>query len=314
MNTSYLVIGDVVIDIIADLGFNIIDIPVGASIDIKAGKITPGGGGNIASALSYLGVKAGLVGKCGADPFCDFYENDMKTYGTNTHLIRTDEAPTGYVISILSKNGERTMIVNPGANAELSIDDIEKKLKELLSYDSLFIHGYSLQRSKQAEAIVHLAEHFVDSGKKVYVDPSTTSLIEHNRELVKHIFSLSTGIFLNEEEAASYTKTNYIEDIVERMMEESELVVIKLGFKGSMVLHNNQVKIYQPYIVKPTDTTGAGDSYDAAFLAMLSKGENIDKAADFANWFAAKTITLYGPRTFPSIEEIENKLREYLDK
>ena len=311
MSTSYLVIGDVVIDIIADLGFNITDIPVGASIDIKAGRITPGGGGNIASALSYLGVRAGLVGKCGRDPFCDYYESDLKSYGTNTHLIRTPDAPTGYVISILSKNGERTMIVNPGANAELSIDDLEEIMDTLISYDALFIHGYSLQRRKQAEAIVHLAEHFVESGKKVYVDPSTTSLIEKDRELVKHIFSISSGIFLNEEEAAKYTKTSYIEDIVERMMIEADLVVIKLGFKGSLVIFNGQVKVYPPYIVKPTDTTGAGDSYDAAFLAMLSKGEPVDKAADFANWFAAKTITLYGPRTFPSFEEIEDKLRDY---
>ncbi|MGQ4892873.1 MAG: carbohydrate kinase family protein [Candidatus Njordarchaeia archaeon] len=310
MVADFLVVGDVVIDIIADLGIPFEEIRFAASMDLKSGKITPGGGGNIAAAMGYLGNNVLFLGKGGNDVLCHFYEDDLRNYGVEPLILKSEEKSTGYVISLISSDVERTMLVYPGANEDLKIEEIEKLYGKLKQFNNLFVHGYSLQRPKQAEAILFLVECFHDENKRIFFDPSTSTLIEKNRAIIETMLEHSNGILLNIDEAISFTKKTALEDIVEFMTGICDLVALKMGHKGSLIIDEMEIYWSPPYIVKPVDPTGAGDAYDAAFLSLYLETGDIKIAADFANWFSAQTITKYGPRTFPSKKEIENKIRK----
>ena len=303
-----LVVGDIVIDIIADLGFSFGEIAFAASSDLRGGRVVPGGGGNVASAMAFLGLGVLFTGKCGDDVLCDYYERDLSSYGVNVLIHRCSERPTGFVISLLSSDAERTMLVHPGANLCFSVEDVESSMKTYLESSSLFVHGYSLQRDSQAEAIIHLARKFKSSGKRIFLDPSTTTLFERNKFYVEELISLSFGLILNYEEAKVYTGSEALEDVVDNLTGVAELVVIKLGYKGSLVLEGEDIFYLKPYFVDVKDTTGAGDAYDAAFLSVYLRNGDVVKAADFANWFSSRVIMDYGPRSFPSREEVLDKL------
>jgi ribokinase len=312
LNYDFIVLGDVVIDIIADTGLHFKDLRFAASTDLKTGKITPGGGGNVAAALGYLNNKVLFLGKGGNDVLCDYYVNDLRKYGVEPLILRSDEKATGFVISLISSDVERTMLVFPGANEELTVDEIKTQINKLLKGDNLFIHGYSLQRPKQAEAITFIAEEFHKRDKKVYLDPSTSTLIERKRELVEEVINRSYGLLLNFDEAKTLTNASALEDVVDGLIDLCHIVVLKMGNKGSIVITKKDIYYSRPLQVVPVDTTGAGDAYDAAFLSIYNITGDIRKASDFANWFSAITITKYGPRTFPSLETVQKKINEIL--
>jgi fructoselysine 6-kinase len=75
----------------------------------------------------------------------------------------------------------------------------------------------------------------------------------------------------------------------------NHLVVITLGESGSLALQNGkEVSAFVENPVKMVDSTGAGDSFAAAFLASHMNGEVLSKALEFANTHAAKTVQHLG--------------------
>ena len=75
------------------------------------------------------------------------------------------------------------------------------------------------------------------------------------------------------------------------------LVALKLGSEGSLIAtRQRQVRI-PPYKVEAVDATGAGDTFDGAFLTRLLAGDDPETAARYANVAAALSTTGYGAVT-----------------
>ena len=75
------------------------------------------------------------------------------------------------------------------------------------------------------------------------------------------------------------------------------LVAMKLGSEGSLIAtRQRQVRI-PPYKVEAVDATGAGDTFDGAFLTRLLAGDDPETAARYANVAAALSTTGYGAVT-----------------
>ncbi len=75
----------------------------------------------------------------------------------------------------------------------------------------------------------------------------------------------------------------------------NKIIVITLGEKGSLALVKGvefSAPIEKP--VKMIDSTGAGDSFAAAFLAHYSRGISVSESLLLANAYAAKTVMHLG--------------------
>jgi len=84
-------------------------------------------------------------------------------------------------------------------------------------------------------------------------------------------------------------------------------VVITLGEKGSFVVTQKKSKLVPAIKVKPVDTTGAGDAFNAGLAFALAEGKEIEEAARFANFVAALKITRLGAQEgLPSRAEVED--------
>ena len=75
------------------------------------------------------------------------------------------------------------------------------------------------------------------------------------------------------------------------------LVALKMGSEGSLIATKDRRTRVPPFKVDAVDATGAGDTFDGAFLTRLLAGDAPDVAARYANVAAALSTTGYGAVT-----------------
>ncbi len=86
-----------------------------------------GNGGNVAAALSRLGVEVELAGYTGADMIGEHSRATLANLGVVTDkLLRHPTASTGTSVITLSPGGERSIIFVNGANALFDLDTVPK--------------------------------------------------------------------------------------------------------------------------------------------------------------------------------------------
>jgi sugar/nucleoside kinase (ribokinase family) len=95
-------------------------------------------------------------------------------------------------------------------------------------------------------------------------------------------------IFLpNEDEACRISGKPDAESAIETLAKRIPLVAVKCGKRGALVQKATQRWLVPAVPVTPLDTIGAGDSFDAGFLAAYLRGETPDACAAFGNRIAA---------------------------
>lgn len=75
------------------------------------------------------------------------------------------------------------------------------------------------------------------------------------------------------------------------------LVALKMGADGALIATTGKRTRIAPHRVEAVDATGAGDTFDGAFLTRLLAGDNPETAARYANVAAALSTTGYGAVT-----------------
>ena len=75
------------------------------------------------------------------------------------------------------------------------------------------------------------------------------------------------------------------------------LVALKMGSEGSLIATKDERTRVPPHKVAAVDATGAGDTFDGAFLTRLLVGDDAVSAARYANVAAALSTTGYGAVT-----------------
>ena len=98
-----------------------------------------GSAGNTIRAMAQLGCKVGFIGKVGPDTTGDFFVQALENLKVAPTVFRGKER-SGKCVSLISPDGERTMVTHLGAALELSAEEIEPAVFE--GYDCLYMEGY----------------------------------------------------------------------------------------------------------------------------------------------------------------------------
>ena len=87
----------------------------------------PGGkGANQAVAAAKLGAKVSMIGRVGVDDFGKALLANLNSVGVNSDLVRQDcSAATGIALITVEDSGENNIVLAPGANMKLSVEDVE---------------------------------------------------------------------------------------------------------------------------------------------------------------------------------------------
>jgi len=94
-----------------------------------------------------------------------------------------------------------------------------------------------------------------------------------------------------------------------------QTVVVTLGARGSLAVSAEDAALVPGWQVAVQDTTGAGDTFNAAFLTATLRGLSLEERLVFANGAAALATTGLGPRgCLPTVADVELFLNQRLAK
>jgi sugar/nucleoside kinase (ribokinase family) len=284
------VIGDAMIDIV---------LPLSEELDLQGGitntkaRISLGGIANVASCISKLGGKSSFIGKIGDDYWGRTFIKGLDKNKVIKNVFVSKMKPTGIVFVLLIPNKERIFIVDRGANAELSYDEIDLDL--ILNSDYLYFAGFSFQDEKAGKAIQKAAKEASESNVTIIFNPGAPALAKSFRDSFHDIMKKYVDLLiLNHVEGQYLTGIAEEESLIRYLLDLVDKVVLTKGDKGSIVATKNNIYNIKAYPTRTVDTTGAGDAYGAAFIYGLSRGWMEDKCGEFASKIAAKIVSQKG--------------------
>jgi sugar/nucleoside kinase (ribokinase family) len=294
MTAKVLCIGDVMLDVVTKIA--VVPSQINYGSDTPAQISTHGGGaaGNVASWLTRTDARSTIVGHVGNDAAGSALVSEFDALGVRHHNLVVDNGHSGVVVVLVDPTGERTMFPDNGANSGLHIGD----LPELDEYNAVYISGYSpldpLSRTGIKEMIVKIKT----AGLPIFYDPASVGgMKEVDTAEVKSWLTSMDVLLLNEEEAIYLTGESDVEKSLEILLQSCETVVIKLGSKGAIGKTRNGESISIPAV--PTtvvDTTGAGDSFAAGFIAHYATKKDLHRALVAGAQVASHCVAIVGAR------------------
>ena len=268
-----------------------------------------GSADNTIRAMARLGSEVGFIGKVGHDNTGDRFEQALRNLGIEGKIFR-GESPSGKCISLVSPDGERTMLTYLGAAAEMHAEDISPAIFE--GYDCLYIEGYLVQEHSLIETAIRTAK---EQGLQVAIDLASFNVVEENREFLHNIVKKYIDIvFANEDEARVFSGEAEPINALQYISEMCDLVVVKIGMKGALIKHKGEViHIGIMAAAKRVDTTGAGDFYAAGFMYGLCEGLSLRQCGTIGAITAGKVIEVVGPtlgeEAWSDIEMLVNRVK-----
>jgi len=260
-----------------------------------------GGGGSAANfsvAVARLGLGSRFLGSVGNDQFGDMLIKELESEGVDTKFIkRISHEKTGTVIVIVGLDGSKRMIRYSGANLGLTPNDITNDVMNGVSH----VH-VALGRTEIIEVAKRIAK---SMGLTVSVDGGTP-LAKKGLDVIKDIMNDVDIWFMNSFEARELGHSENVvkaaENIVSRVRVRE--LIVTLGPRGALLLRDGEVKYSDAFKVPPIDTTGAGDTFAAAYtVASVLDLDPIDKLV-FANATASLKVTKRGARSSPKLNEV----------
>jgi sugar/nucleoside kinase (ribokinase family) len=249
-----------------------------------------GSAGNTIRAMSRLGCSTGFAGKVGHDSTGDFYESALVNLGVEPFVFRGTEH-SGRCVSLVSPDGERTMVTFLGAALELSASEVTRSLFE--GYDCLYLEGYLVQNHELISTAARTAR---EAGLKVAIDLASFNVVEENREFLRTLVAENIDIlFANEAEAFAFTGEEEPLNALQAISQMTELAIVKTGMSGALIKNGSEVvHVGIMKAAQRVDTTGAGDFYAAGFMYGLCEGLSLRQCGTIGAITAGKVIEVVG--------------------
>jgi ribokinase len=266
-----------------------------------------GKGQNQAVAAARAGVATTFIGAVGADSFGEMVRAGLIGEKIEVSQLRTSDKPTGTALIAVDGTGENTIIVEPGANSDMTT---------LTSADSAAISTASalvMQLEIPLDTVIEAARIARAVGTRVILNAAPM------QALPPALLDTLDVLIVNEHEAAELARDNglafELEGLGERLLTLVPTVIVTLGAKGASLHRLGSDELLVPaHRVTAVDATGAGDTFCGAFAAGIVQGMTADGALRFAG--AAASISVQSHGAVPSIpmrDAIDARAKESAD-
>lgn len=284
-------------------------------------KVGIQGGGtaaNTAVALAKLDMDVAFVGTVGDDQYGRFVIQDFKNAGVDvTGLVADSTLNTVGVFAFVDDRGERYLWGWPRERQSFKVlDEDLVPMHMLLEADWVHSSGMCLTYDTSArETIIRIFEKAhrigiptsfdlnlrVDDG---VLDPDFASALERIIPNVDYLLGSGpdefaylghAGIFAN---AARYAQGD-------------RTVIVRDGANGSIALTKDGRVDCPAFKVRVEDTIGAGDVYNAGFIAAQLSGASLWRSLEQGNAVSAYKVERTGARSSPDRRQLDCFLKEH---
>ena len=264
-------------------------------------KNSGGSAANTAVALQLQNTRCALVSRVGDDEIGRELTKNLDKLGIDLSCLQV-YGQTGYTITMIEPNGERTMFSFRGCK------DYEPQITEtmqeiLKAAKVLYISGYMLQEPKQADYVIKVARQAKQTGCITMLDPSPV-IGEIPKDVLADILLYTDVLLPNKNELLTLSECDNLEAGIKNLLGSVQCVVVKLGSQGSRFVAREDFSLADGSKltshmdcevpadeIRAVDTTGAGDSFNAGFISAFLLGGTPKIWLKAGNEPAAKVIT-----------------------
>ena len=262
----------------------------------------PGGkGANQAVSAAKLGAPTSLIGRLGRDAFGEQLRAFLASQGIDLTAVKDSAgAATGTALITLAK-ADNTIVVIPGANAEVSPEDVAQVA---LTASDVAVSQFEIPQA----TIVAFFRQARAAGATTILNPAPASAFD------SALFALIDVLVLNETELGFLTgialgdtpTLPQVSDAVRALdPRDDQTVCVTLGARGAVAVTGSKARLVEGRAVTAVDTTGAGDCFVGALAARLSQGAPIADAIGYANIAASISVQRIGAGpSMPTAEEV----------
>jgi sugar/nucleoside kinase (ribokinase family) len=249
---------------------------------------------NAATALARLGFSVEVVGKIGSDPFGDFLVGALAERSIGAGGVKRDpEVGTSGTMVMVAPDGERRFVHYIGANARLTLDDIDFAM--VAEAAILHVAGSLVLPGIDGEPTAELLRRAKEAGVKTFLDvvwDDTGRWMEDVGPCLPFLDYFVPSL----PEAQAITGREDPKEAARFLLDQGVRTIgLKMGAQGCLVMAVEGTSIRQPaFQVDVVDATGAGDAFAAGFIAGVYQGWPLEKTARFANAVGALCVTGLG--------------------
>ena len=254
----------------------------------------PGGkGANQAVAAVRLGAEVALVGATGDDAFGKQLRDDLAVEGVGlNHVVQLADSASG-TASITVAGGENQIIVVPAANARVTPAQVEAAQSLIARADAVLVQMEIPLET--VEATLRLGHRL---GVPVILNPAPA------QKLPTEWLQLARYVTPNQHELAILLGAAPDEDFRQLMRRAPGPVVLTRGGDGAWYREQDKPFHQSGFKVDVVDSTGAGDTFNAALAVFLKEG--LPEAVRKACAAAALSVTKLGAQGgMPSQREVD---------
>jgi sugar/nucleoside kinase (ribokinase family) len=282
------------------------DKALGRSLGVYAG----GTESNVACAASRLGWRSAVFGEVGDDPHAQLLIDDFQRHGVSTeHLAQRRDSASAMTTVFVGGGGERAIVYvpmkrraesaperRPGFAATLA----DSRCVYTMPYDAVAFARLSTAARAAGTRVA------IDVEREVAGDPATLAALLGGCDVA----------FFNESGFLSASGRIPSRQALGDMLAAGgpRVIVVSLGARGAIAASADDWAVQPAWPARVIDTTGAGDSFNAAFLVARRRWRSLAACLAFACAAASRTVQAVGARSgLATLQNMATMLGEAAD-
>jgi sugar/nucleoside kinase (ribokinase family) len=268
--------------------------------------VSGGSAANTAAGIASFGARAGFIGKVRNDETGRHFARDLKAISVHYDVALAEDGPaTARSFILVTPDGERTMNTYLGACQNLTPDDVNPDTVRASSI--VYLEGYLWDPPAAKEAFRKAVRIAHEAGNQVALTLSDAFCVDRYRD--EFLGLMRDGsldiLFANIHELQSLYGTSDPDTALAALREENVLGAITRSAEGALVVTRGETRAVPAFPVeRVVDTTGAGDLFDAGFLAGLTRNLDLTDCARLGGLAAAEIISHLGARPQANLREL----------
>lgn len=271
---------------------------------------------NLAVCLCKLGRTAGWISRLGKDEMGQFVLNSVRAEGVDTAGVRFDpDHRTGLMLKQLSA-GETSVFYYRENSAASHLCPADLDEGYLKTAKVLHLTGITPVLSESCEAAVTAMADFArQNGILLSFDPNIRRKLWNGRDHVPYMRSLlekADIALLGLDEAQALLGTDAPEDIIALLRSfGASYIAVKDGSRGAWAAGRTDTVFVPPFPCRCIDPVGAGDAFNAGFLAGILEGKSLANCARMGAVAGAMSTETTGDiEGCPTRAQLEAKLQK----
>lgn len=302
MGKHIVSVGDLVLDVILPVR---LPVQPGAHQESPERRVEPGGAGNFMIAARRMGLTVSAASAVGADGFGTLILEALGAEGVDLSCVVREPGSTSTLVIVLTdpQSGEHTFVGSYGQGPDVSYPPALDAV--IARADALFVQGYTLSEHRVVAMARRAIERARQGGVPVMLDAGPF-MAYVPPDLGEWAVAQSAVVLATEDEVPLVANGQSGPQAWRAVLAKGPgLLVIKRGEAGCALVTTQGVEQVPGFRVPVTDTVGAGDCFDAAFLAGLLNGLPLRQCARLANAMGAAVVQRMGAgRNAPTCADV----------